>query len=217
MKAYTTYIFDLDGTLTDTMAVWLGIFRDGLIHFGMTPPDDKTLSQYTHNWNELTKIGFPEDKLDDFAQFAYKAANQRLPEAAMHVGALEMLETLQSHGKRIAIFSTMDRQIFEPAMHHRDLGKFAEVSVAGTDVPLRKPHPDGIVKALHDLGITPDDYNTAVYIGDKDTDIQAAHNAGIDGILYYPAAHQIMYDLDELKKYDPAAIVTDWNELVSTL
>jgi len=217
MKAYTTYIFDLDGTLTDTMAVWLGIFRDGLSHFNMTPPDDKTLSQYTHNWNELTKLGFPEEKLEDFSQFAYKQANERLPEAQMHVGAVDMLDALKNHNKRIAIFSTMDRQIFEPAMNHRNLGKYAEVAVAGTDVPRRKPQPDGIFKALHDLGVQPKDYATAVYIGDKDTDIQAAHNAGIDGVLYYPASHQLMYDRSELEKHNPTDIITDWNELVTAL
>jgi beta-phosphoglucomutase-like phosphatase (HAD superfamily) len=125
------------------------------------------------------------------------------------------LEALKGYGKRIAIFSTMDRPIFEPAMEHRNLNAVVEVAVAGTDVEHRKPHPDGILKALQDLGIAQADYGDAVYIGDKDTDIEAAKNAGVDGILYYPAAHQLMYDLEDLRKHNPVSIIADWSELLS--
>ena len=217
MKAYDTYIFDLDGTLTDTLTVWLGIFRDGLTHHGVTAPDDKTLSQHTHDWKQMLQLGLPEKDLDSFIAFAHKAANERLPQAELHAGAMEMLEALQSHGKRIAIFSTVDRPIFEPALRFRGLDKIAEVAVAGTDVPKRKPAPDGILKALDDLGIKKEDYGRVVYIGDKDTDIQAAKNAGVDGVLYFPPAHQIFYDLAELQQHNPAATIADWKELVAVL
>jgi beta-phosphoglucomutase-like phosphatase (HAD superfamily) len=214
MKQYSTYIFDLDGTITNTMAVWIGILRDELIHFGIPSPDDKTLIQHSHDWREMVKVGLPEKFLPEFTELMYKLANERLPEASFHEGAYEMLSSLKEQGKRIAIFSTMDRPIFEPAMQHQDLYQFAEVAVAGTDVPRRKPHPDGILKALADLGIPEEDYSRAVYLGDKDTDIQAAHNAGIASMLYYPPVHQEMYSLDELKKHNPKHILTDWRELL---
>lgn len=217
MKEYTTYIFDLDGTITDTMTVWLGIFRDGLTTFQVVPPDDKTLSAHTHDWKQMLELGLPESKLDEFIALAHKLAKERLPEAPLHEGAYEMLETLKAKGKRIAIFSTMDRPIFEPAMQYRNLDAIAEVAVAGTDVANRKPQPDGILKSLKDLGIAPTDYATAVYIGDKDTDILAAHNAGVDGVLYYPPDHQKMYDLEELKKHNPTAIINSWSELLAPL
>jgi phosphoglycolate phosphatase len=217
MKTYDTYIFDLDGTITDTLTVWLGIFRDGLIAGGVTPPDDKTLSQHTHDWKQMLELGLPADKLDDFIALAHKNAKERLPEAPLHAGAFEALQALRSHGKRIAIFSTMDRPIFEPAMQYRGLDKLAEAAVAGTDVPNRKPAPDGILEALKQLGIAEEDFGSVVYIGDKDTDIQAAHNAGVDGVLYYPAAHQLFYNLNELQAHKPEAIITDWQNLTDSL
>ena len=186
MKSYDTYIFDLDGTITNTMMVWVDIFRDGLLHFGITPPDDKTLSQYTHDWDELVKIGLSKEKLADFAAFAHIAANERLPKAPLHEGAIEMLDMLRSQGKKIGFFSTMDSVLFEPAMQYRNLYQFADVALSSTDVPYRKPHPAGILKALENLGVPEEEFANAVYIGDKDTDIQAAHNAKIASILYYP-------------------------------
>ncbi len=213
MKNYTTYIFDLDGTITDTTQVWLGICRDGLLHCDVTPPKPEVLSQYTHDWKEMIKLGLREEHLDKFTKYVHRIANERLPQAPLHVGAYEMLERLKKQGKRIAIFSTLDRPIFEPAMKYRNLYAVSEVSVAGTDVPHRKPHPAGILKVLSDLDVAKEEYSQAVYIGDKDTDIQAANNAGIDAVLYYPPSHQKIYRLDDLKKHHPAAVITDWQEL----
>lgn len=215
MRSYTTYIFDLDGTITNTMEVWLGIFRDGLVHFNINPPDDLMLSKHTHDWNEMVKLGLPANKVEGFASLAHRLANERLPAASLHIGAYEMLESLKQQGKRLAIFSTMDEAIFNPAMQHRNLYPLVEVAVAGNHVPYRKPHPAGILKALEDLGIPQDEYKDAVYVGDKDTDIQAATNAGINSILFYPTAHQLMYDLDTLKNHNPTHIITDWQELLS--
>ena len=217
MKRYQIYIFDLDGTLTDTIVPWLDIFREGLQLHNITPPDDQTLSKHTHRWEQMLELGLPESKLDDFIKFAHQAAHERLPKSALHAGAYEMLEALKNHGKQIGIFSTMDRAMFEPVIKYRNLTPLADALVAGNDVPRRKPEPDGILKVLTDLGISKKDYDQVVYIGDKDTDIQAAHNAGVDGVLYYPAAHQLFYDLEELKVHKPEAIITDWQELVASL
>jgi HAD superfamily hydrolase (TIGR01549 family) len=213
MKTYSTYIFDLDGTITDTASVWLGIFRDDLAEHGITPPDDKTLSAHTHDWRQMLELGLSEDKLESFTARAHELANERLPKTPLHNGAYEMLERLVNAGKRVAIFSTLDRPIFEPVISYRELDKLVSVAIAGTDVPHRKPAPDGILKALDDLNVPKDEYHDAVYIGDKDTDILAAQNAGVDGVLYYPVEHELLYELDKLAKHKPAAIIHDWREL----
>lgn len=214
MKSYTTYIFDLDGTITNTMDVWLGIFRDGFIQFGFAVPDDKTLGQYTHDWGTLAQVGFTKEQINAFGHFAMRAANQRLATAPFHEGIVDTLTELKSKGHNIAIFSAMHRNVFAPVIEHRQLHQFTDVTIAGSDVSRLKPHPDGIFKALKDLGVGEANYQNAVYIGDKDTDIQAATNAGIDSILYYPPAHQMMYDLQELQQYKPTHVITSWQELL---
>ena len=215
MKAYSVYIFDLDGTLTDTMSVWLGILRDGIKSFGITPPEDKILARHTHDWKQMLELGLPPEKLDAFVALAHGMANERLPQTTLHTGVRDMLAALKQQSKRIAVFTSMDRTILVPALQSQKLAEFVDVAVAGTDIPNRKPAPDGILKALDDLGVPKSEYKNAVYIGDKDTDIFAAHNAGIDGILYFPPAHQEVYSRNELETAKPEAIIENWKELLS--
>ncbi|CAN5370659.1 pyrophosphatase PpaX [soil metagenome] len=212
---YQTYIFDLDGTITNSALVWLDIFRKGLENFGVTPPSDQILAAHTHDWKQMLELGLPEAKLPEFIEFEQKLATKRLPDAPLHPGAIKMLESLKKRGKQLAIFSTNDRVIFDVTMRHHNLNRFTDVAIAGDDVEHRKPHPAGLQKALSDLGVSPSERSQAVYIGDKDTDVQAAHNAGIDSILYYPAVHEMMYDLVELSQHKPTRIIHTWAELIS--
>lgn len=214
MKQYETYLFDLDGTITDTATVWLEIFREGLEHFGVTAPDDKTLAAHTHDWAQMPLLGLDEKDVPGFAALAHVLANERLPKAPLHTGAQEMLDALRNDGRRIGIYSGMDRAIFEPAIKRHGLDTLVEAAVAGDDAARRKPHADGIHLTLGKMSIHEQDYDKVVYIGDKDTDILAARNAGIDSILYFPIAHQILYDLEEVKLHNPTAIISEWHELL---
>lgn len=217
MQNYTNYIFDLDGTLIDTASMWLDIYRECLLSFGISPPDDASLALHTNDWKQMLDIGLSETDLAAFIKKASKAANDRLPRAKFHDGAIKLLEELHEHDKTIAIFSTTDRNVFERSMEHHGLHHFAAVAIAGDDVPHRKPHPSGLEEVFRRLNLTAAERSQAVYIGDKDTDIEAANNAKIDSILYYPTSHKKFYSLPVLTKHNPTHIIRHWDELTTRL
>jgi phosphoglycolate phosphatase-like HAD superfamily hydrolase len=219
MKQYDVYLFDLDGTITDTTGMWIQIFRDCLkeIDIDVTDMPDDEIAKHTHDWNVLTQLGVAKDDIPAFAEHAKALANERLPKGEQFPGAFETLQAIRDHGKHVGIYSTMDRTIFMPAMEHNQLYDVAEVAIAGTDVEKRKPAPDGIIMALEKLGISKEDYDKVMYMGDKDTDIQAAHAAGVDAILFFPAEHQLIYDKDATMAHKPTIVLTDWQELRDSL
>lgn len=215
MKTYDVYLFDLDGTLTNTAPVWVEIFKDGLADHGITNISEQIIAQHTHDWRAVLELGLPEEKLTDFITLAYRRASLRLPKAPLCTGALPMLERLKHAGKQTGVFTTMDRPILEPVMEfHSALAGLLDVIVAGTDVPRRKPHPDGIHYALGKLGVVQDGHAAVAYFGDKDTDIFTAQNAGVDGVLYLPSGHSEMYDLDTLRTISASAIIESWDEVL---
>jgi len=219
MKRYGTYIFDLDGTITDTTAVWIQIFRDCLNEMGINSDQfaDDEIAKHTHAWSAMMNLGVAESDIPRLAELAYALANKRLPQAKLFTDAYETLQRIRDTGSNLGIFSTMDRPIFEPAIKHNNLHTVAQVTIAGTDVPNRKPAPDGILKVLDELGIAKSDFSTVMYMGDKDTDIQAAHNAGVHAVLFYPPEHQFIYDEEALMAHSPEAVITSWKELMETL
>lgn len=217
MNSYDIYLFDLDGTLTNTAPTWIGIFRDCLADLGITGLTDQKIASHTHNWHEVITLGVPEASLEAFIQKAYQYANERLPLAPFYEGVELLLQTLRGAGKRTGIFTSMDRPILEPLVAHHKLDSLVDIIVAGTDVPKRKPHPAGIHAALKMLSIPPTKPHTIVYIGDKDTDILTAHNAGIDSILFYPTDHHAMYDETSLLSCKPSHTIRQWQDLIDTL
>lgn len=91
-------------------------------------------------------------------------------EAQMHAFHAEMRRQLAETGGRI------DRIYFCP--FHEDA---AEDRYRHADHPDRKPNPGMVLRALADFGVSP---ASALMIGDKQADVQAANAAGVDGYLY---------------------------------
>ena len=54
-------------------------------------------------------------------------------------------------------------------------------------------------------------------IGDSRKDLEAAKNAEIDSLLFYPKSHSIFYDLKNLKTYNPTYIITRFDQALQYL
>ncbi|HSE29646.1 MAG TPA: HAD-IA family hydrolase [Candidatus Saccharimonadales bacterium] len=212
MTNYDVYLFDLDGTLTDTSKIWLEIYRDALKEFGISGLTDKEIAAQTHDWKHIVNLGLDPKDLPEFTSLAYRLCNERIPHAPFHRGAEEMLSNLRSKGKILGIFTTMDRPLLEPVIKQKLLDEKFDVIVAGTDVENRKPQPDGVLYALKKLGHQPSE--KIVYIGDKDTDILCGRNAGVETILFFPSHHGEVYDRAPLEASEPHHEISDWNELL---
>jgi phosphoglycolate phosphatase-like HAD superfamily hydrolase len=219
VQQYNTYIFDLDGTITDTVGTWVQIYRDCLEHLGIdtTKFSDVEVAQHTHSREATMELGVKPEEIATFFEHFVGVANRLLPDSQLFPLAYETLVAIHAQGKKLGIASTMDRAIFEPTMQRTKLCDVVQVAIAGDDVPNRKPAPDGILKALADLGVPKSDFGSVVYVGDKDTDIQAAHNAGIDAILFFPPNHEGMYDKTTALQCNPQAVITSWQELLDSI
>ena len=91
-----------------------------------------------------------------------------------------------------------------------NLKSYFDVIIAADDITEHKPHPEPLHKALMLLG-----GNTAeaIMIGDSDKDIGAAHNAGMDSILFYPTEHTKFYEFEKLEALKPTYIVSDFRDI----
>lgn len=169
-------VFDLDGTLVDSLKVTFEAFNHGIVAAGAEPPSAEKLSSY---------FGPGEDKIFEaivgktLAPIAYKACrdflNERLQEVPLHAGVLEMLDELKSRNMPISIFTGRSWNTTEIILNHHNLNERFVSVVANDHAPKPKPSGSGLLLTAKKMQLEP---NELLYVGDSAVDIYAAHSAG---------------------------------------
>lgn len=177
--AYGTYLFDMDGTLLDTLADLADAINHILKQYGYAPCTVEQARQRLGNGaRKLIAAMLPQgEETPGFEALlqAYKDYYQAHAciKTVPYPGIQEMLETLRQRGCRIAIVSNKP---------HGAACELAEKFFPGLPVfgespeTPRKPAPDLVFRALEALGM---DGADAVYVGDSEVDVATARNAGL--------------------------------------
>ena len=186
-KRYDTVIFDLDGTLLNTLEDLADGVNAALTHFGRPERTLDEVRQFVGNGvlNLMTKAVPEGQEAEDFQQIyewfkSYYSAHSEVKTRA-YEGIPELLEQLSAHNFKMAIVSNK----FHDAvcqLSEKYFGNLLPVSIGENEAAgiRKKPAPDTVFTALDRLSATVD---RAVYIGDSEVDAATARNAGMDCIL----------------------------------
>ena len=186
MKSYNIYIFDLDGTLLDTLQDLTSSVNFALHKYHLP---ERTISEIRHFVGNgvrlLMERAVPNGCLhpffdDIFATFRQYYLEHSLDTTKPYDGVPEMLHELKSRGCQLAVVSNKMMTATKKLTSHF----FPEVDVTIGEHEAsgirKKPAPDTVHEALRQLDVDP--YSStlsAVYIGDSDVDILTAQNAGL--------------------------------------
>lgn len=181
MENYGTYIFDLDGTLLDTLDGLAFSVNYALEHHGMPKRSIDEVRSFVGNGvaklieravAEGTDNAVTEQVLQTFR---HHYSNHSVATSYPYDGVLEMLKRLKSEGKRTAVVSNKFHSA-TVGLCDKFFGTLIDIAVGEGEGIRRKPHPDGIIKVMKNLGACLDD---CVYVGDSDVDIETARRAGM--------------------------------------
>ena len=117
------HIFDFDGTIGDSMWVWEKVDREFLANHGIPYRRDYAESMAALGFEGsaeffINEVGIDETPEQMIAQWQDMATNIYATEVMLKPGAREYLEALKSAGIPIAIATSLQRQILEPALAH---------------------------------------------------------------------------------------------------
>ena len=209
-KSYEYILFDWDGCLAKTLDLILDLYRQLFSEFGMPKTDEELISIWG-DWRGPLRLGISEKDLPLWIE-KYKARlSSGAPNVELYDGVREMLETLKHHGKRIALLSSSEKAAIEPAIDRHNLRSYFEIFLFAEDVQQHKPAPEIIEKALQLFGGTKEQ---AIIIGDSKSDLGAAHNAGIDSLLYYPKHNEKFYTKESLMNLNPTYVVDTFSNVL---
>lgn len=185
---YNTYIFDLDGTLLDTITDLAASCNYALRTHGMPEHSVDDVRRFVGNGvRKLMERAIPHgaenpDFEATFATFREHYMHHSLDTTQPYPGISEVLADLKARGCRLAVVSNKMMAATQELVAHF----FPEIDVAIGEHEesgiRKKPAPDTVYEALRQLTHR-DSLSTAqlssVYIGDSDVDIETAHNAGL--------------------------------------
>ncbi len=182
---YEAIIFDLDGTLLDTLDDLHGSVNAALKKFGLPSRTREEVRSFVGNG--IVKLmersaGAVEKELFDgvFAEFKRHYGEHCEDNTKPYEGIIELLRELQRRGVKTAVVSNKaDFAVKKLAATYFDGLLLAAVGENEEGGIRKKPAPDSLLTVLQQLGV---EKGKAVYVGDSEVDIQTAKNAGMECI-----------------------------------
>jgi phosphoglycolate phosphatase len=171
----TGILFDLDGTLLNTLEDLVDATNYALAAFGHPPRTLKEVRRFIGNGAEnQIRLSLPEDNKEDLQQALalYKPyyTDHCQIKTKPYAGVLEALKAL-GETYPIAIVSNKPDSAVKALCADYFPGSYALGEASGCP---RKPAPDMVFKAMEAIGV-----DTCVYVGDSEVDVLTAKNAGV--------------------------------------
>lgn len=181
MKEYSTYIFDLDGTLLDTLGDLAASVNYALRSVGLPEHSIDDVRRFVGNGVRLLMVraiegGDSNPRFEEaYATFRSHYMEHGLDTTQPYPGIMELLKELKARGKKIAVVSNKFYDATQELVKHF-FGEYVSVAIGERENIRKKPAPDTVSEAMRMLGV---DKEGAVYIGDSDVDFNTAKNVGI--------------------------------------
>lgn len=207
-------IFDIDGTLVDSVDLHAQAWKETFEHFGKKIPFDVVRHQIGKGGDQLLPVFFSQEELAEFGKEMEEYRSRLfkrdfMPRVRPFPKVRELFQRIRDDGLSIALASSAkedELQTYKKIAHIEDL---VEEETSADDADKSKPHPDIFEAALARLGdVEPDE---AMVVGDTPYDAEAAGKIGLRtiGVLCggFPEA--------ELKAAGCQAIFADPAELLA--
>ena len=180
-------IFDLDGTMIDSMSMWDDIDIEYLARFGYELPDDYQKKIEGISFHEVavyTKKRFRipdsvEQMMQDWNDMAFDFYQNRIP---LKPGVRKFLQFLETNAIPCGIATSNSPELLGAVLDSHNIRNFFSVIVTGSEVAHGKPAPDIYLHAADRLQLKPSE---CLVFEDVEAGLLAARSAGMNVCAVY--------------------------------
>lgn len=173
-------IFDLDGTILDSLWIWEEIDRRFLAKRGIAMPEDyvdavsrmefSQVAEYT-----IARFGLPDAPESLMSEWTAMTRDAYAHEIALKPGVKAYLESLSSRGVRLGIATSSTPELFVPALENNGILRLFSAIATTSEVQHGKDRPDVYLLAAERLGMLPSE---CIVFEDTLPGIRSASSAG---------------------------------------
>jgi len=181
--------FDLDGTLVDSVPDITLSVNEMLQQLQLEMVDEKIARTWIGNGaaklieRAIVHVleGTPSHEFLEKAKSLFFIAYEKniAVKTVVYPGCMELLNYLSNKNIPLACVTNKPRQFTPPLLVKLGMAEFFKVLMCGDDLPTQKPDPGMLLEAIRRLGGEP---HTGYMVGDSETDIASANNAGTGAI-----------------------------------
>jgi HAD superfamily hydrolase (TIGR01509 family) len=172
------FIYDFDGTLVDSALTSYECYAEVFGALGVDFDRTRFAETYCPDWYQTYRaLGLGEDRWAQADRLWMECYARR--DAPLFPGARAALETVRARGLRQALVTSGSQDRVRRELTRLDIARLLDPVVCCEDVEQKKPHPEGLVRVLEELGVPPSE---AVYLGDSPEDVQMARAAQVRAV-----------------------------------
>lgn len=181
IKDKKAVIFDLDGTLIDSMWMWYAIDVEYLQQFGYTCPSDLQQKIEGMSFSETARY-FKErfaipDTIDQIKQaWTVMTIDKYRHEVPLKKGVIRFLKVLKRTGYKLGIATSNGREMVDVVLESLELRQYFDQVTTACEVAAGKPEPDIYLKVAGDLQVKPEE---CLVFEDVSAGIMAGKAAGM--------------------------------------
>jgi len=194
---FKAFIFDLDGTLTDSINIWASLFKKTFKKYNISINEENIKIQFGKPYTEIIEYFVPGDKKEAIKYFKTEKDKISIKKFKPFPFVAKTLKQLKQKEMNIAIATGNNNYMINKILEKYNLSKYIDCHICTEEVKKAKPDPEMIFKILKYLKI---EKKKSLLIGDSPYDIQMAKNAKIKscavltGVLNKKSAEEIKPD-----------------------
>lgn len=189
---FRAVIFDLDGTLIDSLGVWAQVDRKCLEKHGIPPTPDYTLAVSSMSFREsaeytIRRYGFSETPEELMAEWMCMVEDEYAHHIALKPFVREFLNHLTAKGVKLAVATASPPKLYGPVLKNNGVYDYFDAFACVEEVERGKGFPDVFLLAASRLGVRPCD---CLVFEDTLPGIRGAKAAGMTVIGIYDGSSQ---------------------------
>jgi len=154
-------IFDLDGTLLDSMWVWRRVDEEFFAARGIPIPEDYAQALHAMTFREVAeytiqRFNLPESPEEVMAEWNAQCYSLYLNEVKLKPGAQEYLQALRERGVKLAIATSLTHQLLEAVLRNNCIYEWFDACTSADEVSRGKGYPDIYLRTAEKLGVAPE-------------------------------------------------------------